>query len=139
MSLRIGLIACSSFEREIQAVQVSPDLRDVHLLTHRTSCDLADSSWAGLGETAASCREEGCPVGLIGGYCLTRPVKTLGLEGAVRLHQESQCVEWVADRSILEPLFQNGGLLVLPGWLRDWEAHLEARWPSDRKAAQSFF
>jgi len=139
MSLRLGLITCASLENEAQAVQGFPDLRDIHIFPHRACCDLADSSWEGLGGTVAACRREGCPVGLVGGYCLTRPVKELGLAGDVRLQQESQCVEWVASKGLLDRLLQDGALTVLPGWIRGWESHLESRWPSDRKAAQAFF
>jgi diguanylate cyclase (GGDEF)-like protein/PAS domain S-box-containing protein len=139
MSFPLGLIICSSFDREVQAVQGSPDLRDVQLIAHRTTCDLSESSWTGLRETVAGCRGKGCPVGLVGGYCLTRPAKELGLDGAVRLEQENPCVEWVAGKSLLDRLFQEGALPVLPGWLRDWETHVAERWPSDAKAAQSFF
>jgi diguanylate cyclase (GGDEF)-like protein/PAS domain S-box-containing protein len=139
MSFRFGLITCSSFEREVQSVQASADFRNVLFLPHRVCCDLAESEWAGLGEAVASCRKEGCAVGLAGGYCLTRPVKELGLDGACRLHQESQCYEWVADKGLLDRLLHEGALPVLPGWIRDWEAHVDSRWPSDRKAAQSFF
>jgi diguanylate cyclase (GGDEF)-like protein/PAS domain S-box-containing protein len=139
MSLHFSLIACSSFDRELQAVMASPDLRDIDVRVHATSCDLAESSWAGLGETVAACRGTGCPIGFVGGYCLTRPVKALDLDGRCRLQQESHCAEWVADRGLLERMITDGGLPVLPGWLRDWETHLEARWPSEPKAAASFF
>jgi diguanylate cyclase (GGDEF)-like protein/PAS domain S-box-containing protein len=139
MSQRLCLITCSSFDREVQAIQGSPDLENVHITAHRVCCDLAESTWEGLAETLASCRGEGCPIGLFGGYCLTRPVKELGLDGTVRVRQESHCLEWVADRGLLDRLLQDGALPVLPGWVKDWEEHLEARWPSDRKAAQAFF
>jgi diguanylate cyclase (GGDEF)-like protein/PAS domain S-box-containing protein len=139
MSLRLGLITCASFDREVQAIQASPDLSSLHFRSHRVSCDLSEASWTGLGETVAACRKEGCSVALAGGYCLTRPFRELGLDGTCRLHQESQCFEWVADKAVLDGLLQGGALLVLPGWLRDWEAHIEARWPSDRKTAQAFF
>ncbi len=139
MSFRLGLVICSSFDREVQAVQSSPDLRNVHFLPHRVSCDLAESEWAGLAGAVDSCRKEGCSVGLAGGYCLTRPVKDLGLKGPCRLQQESQCFEWVADKGLLDRLLHGGSMPVLPGWLRDWEEHVNARWPSDRKSAQAFF
>lgn len=139
MSFRLGLITCSSFDREVQAVQASADFRDVRFLAHRVSCDLAESGWAGLAGAVDSCRKEGCAVGLAGGYCLTRPAKDLGLEATCRLQQESQCFEWVADKGLLDRLLHGGALPILPGWLRDWEEHLEARWPSDRKSAQAFF
>ena len=139
MPLQLSVISCSSFDRELQTVQSWPDFRDVRLLALRTSCDLAESSWAGLGETVSKCRKEGCPVALIGGYCLMGPMKGLGLAETVRLQQENPCLEWVAGKSLLDPLLQDGALPVLPGWLRDWEAHLAERWPSDAKASQSFF
>ncbi len=139
MSFRFGLITCSSFDREVQAIQSSGDFQNVRFLPHRVCCDLAESEWTGLGEAVAECREEGCAVGLAGGYCLTRPAKELGLEGICRLHQESQCFEWVADKGLLDRLLHDGALPALAGWLRDWEAHVDARWPSDRKSAQAFF
>ncbi len=139
MSLPFRLIVCSSFDRESQSVQGCPDLRDVDPRVHPVRCDLTESPWSGLGETVAACRKDGCPVGLVGGYCLTRPVKDLDLDGICRLQQESHCAEWVADKGLLERLLEDGGLPVLPGWLRDWEAHIEARFSSDEKAAASFF
>lgn len=139
MSRRLELITCASFGREIQAIQSSSDFENVHFLPLPVSCDMAEASWPGLGEAVTSCANKGCPVGLVGGYCLTRPVRELGLDGTCRLYQESQCFEWVADKGILERLLQDGALPVLPGWLKDWEAHVDARWPSDRKAAQAFY
>ena len=102
-------------------------------------CDQVDAPWPGLGDAVASCHKEGCSVALAGGYCLTRPSKDLGLNGTCRLHQKSQCFEWVGDKDVVDRFLQDGALIALPGWLRDWEAHLEGRWPSDRKAAQTFF
>jgi diguanylate cyclase (GGDEF)-like protein/PAS domain S-box-containing protein len=136
---RLELITCASFGREIQAVRSSPDLADVRFLSRPVNCDLAEATWPGLGEAVGSCAKKGCSVGILGGYCLTRPVRELGLDGTCRLYQESQCFEWVADKGVLDRVLQDGALPVLPGWLKDWEAHVEARWPSDRKAAQSFF
>jgi diguanylate cyclase (GGDEF)-like protein/PAS domain S-box-containing protein len=139
VSARLGLITCGIFDREIQAVQSSPDLQGVHFRVQPVSCDQTDSSWSGLSEAVAACRKDGCAAGLIGGYCLTRPVRDLGLERSCRIHQESQCAEWVADKGLLDRLLQDGGLPVLPGWLRDWEAHVAARWGADSRDAQTYF
>jgi diguanylate cyclase (GGDEF)-like protein/PAS domain S-box-containing protein len=43
------------------------------------------------------------------------------------------------DKGSIDRLLQAGALPVLPGWLRNWESHLDARWGSDHKAAQAFF
>jgi len=139
MSAQLGLIACAVFDREIQAVQSSPDLQGVQFRVQAVSCDQTDSEWVGLPEAVAACRNDGCAAGLIGGYCLTRPVRELGLERSCRVQQESQCAEWVTDKALLDRLLQDGALPVLPGWLRDWETHLAARWGDDAKTAQSYF
>jgi diguanylate cyclase (GGDEF)-like protein/PAS domain S-box-containing protein len=139
MPARLGLITCGIFDREVQAVQSSPDLQGVHFRVQTVNCDQTDSPWSGLSEAVAACRKDGCAAGLIGGYCLTRPVRELGLERSCRIRQESQCGEWVADKGLLDRLLQDGALPVLPGWLRDWEAHVAARWGGDSKAAQSYF
>ncbi len=139
MSPRLGLIICGSFDREVLAIQSSPDFQDVHFKLLPVDCDQADAPWRGLGEVIASCRKEGCSIGLSGGSCLTRPVKDLGLDGTCRLDQKSHCCEWVVDKDVLDRILQGDALPVLPGWLRDWEAHLDDRWPSDRKAAQAYY
>jgi len=139
MSLRSGLITCSSFAAEVQAIQASSDFENVRFKIHPVECDLAEAPWTGLREAVASCGEAGCPVALAGGYCLTKPARELDLDGPCRLHQKSQCFEWVADRDILDRYLQAGTLPVIPGWLRAWEARVDARWPSDRKAAQAYF
>jgi diguanylate cyclase (GGDEF)-like protein/PAS domain S-box-containing protein len=139
MSVRFSLITCASFEREIQTVQSCPDLQNVHFRALPVSCDLTDSPWSGLAEAVGAGRAEGCAVGLAGGYCLTRSAREPGVEGACRIHQESQCTEWVVEKGIVDRLLQAGALPVLPGWLRSWESHLTARWGSDNKAAQAFF
>ncbi|MCK7476459.1 MAG: hypothetical protein M0C28_01915 [Candidatus Moduliflexus flocculans] len=139
MANQLCFVTCSNFDREILAVQSSPDLQDVRFRLHPVDCDQVEAPWPGLGEAVASCRKDGCHVDLVGGYCLTRPAKDLGLEGVCRLHQKSQCFEWLAGKEVLDRFLQDGALLVLPGWLRNWEARVDARWASDRKAAQAFF
>jgi diguanylate cyclase (GGDEF)-like protein/PAS domain S-box-containing protein len=139
MAPQLGLISCSSFHRELLACQSSPDFRDVRFVTLSTRCDNADASWPGLGEAVSGCRRDGCAVAVIGGYCLTGPVKDLGLDGTCRLHQKGQCFEWMADKEVLERSLQGGAMLLLPGWLAEWEAHIEERWPGDPKAAQAYF
>lgn len=139
MPRQLGLISCSSFDREVLAIQSSPDFQDVRFKLLAVDCDQVEAPWPGLGEAVASCRKDGCSLALAGGYCLTRPAKDLGLDGTCRLIQKSQCFEWVADKDVLDRHLQDGALLVLAGWVRDWEAHVDGRWPSDRKAAQSYF
>lgn len=130
---------CSSFAAEVQAIQGSPDFESVRFKVHPAECDLAEAPWTGLREAVSSCGEAGCPVALAGGYCLTKPARELDLDRLCRLHQKSQCFEWIADRDILDRFLQAGALPVIPGWLREWEARVDARWPSGRKAAQAYF
>src|SRR5512139_154707 len=139
MNRQFGLVTCSNFDRELLALRSSAEFHDVRFLPQPVRCDLNEASWPGLGESVENCRAQGCTVALAGGYCLTRPAKDLGLDRVARLHQKSQCFEWVADKDILEKFLQSGSLLMLPGWLARWEEHVEARWPGDPKAAQAHF
>jgi diguanylate cyclase (GGDEF)-like protein/PAS domain S-box-containing protein len=139
MARQLCLIFCANFDREVLALQSAPDFRNIRFKTLAVECDQVEAGWRGLAEAVGSCRAEGCAVCLVGSYCLTRSSKELGLDGTFRLSQKGQCFEWVADKDILDRFLQDGALLVLPGWLRDWETHVDARWPSDRKGAQSFF
>jgi diguanylate cyclase (GGDEF)-like protein/PAS domain S-box-containing protein len=139
MARQLCLITCGSFDREILAIQSSPDLQGVRFKILPVKCDQIEARWEGLGEAVSACRKEGYDVGLAGGFCLTRLTKNPGLEGTFAFHQKSQCFEWIVDKGILDRFLQEGALLVLPGWLKDWEAHVDARWPANRKAAQAFF
>ena len=139
MARYLSLIVCANFDREILALQSAPEFRNVRFKTLPVDCDQVEAEWQGLAEAVGAGRAEGCSVCLVGSYCLTRPSKDLGLDDTCRFSQKGQCFEWVADKDILDRFLQDGALLVLPGWLRDWEAHVDARWPSDKKGAQAFF
>jgi diguanylate cyclase (GGDEF)-like protein/PAS domain S-box-containing protein len=139
MSRKLGLITCASFSREILACRSLPEFEDVRFTPLPVHCDHAEAAWPGLAEAVAGCRRDGCSVALAGGYCLTRPAKDIGLDEDCRLHQKGQCFEWVADKDMVDRLLQSGSMLLLPGWLANWEAHIEARWPGDPKAAQAYY
>ena len=139
MARNFSLIACKSFDREILAIQSSPDFQDVRFKALPIDCDQVEAEWPGLGEAVESFRNDGCSVCIFGSYCLTHAEKDSGLREACRFIQKGQCFEWVADKEILDRFLQNGALLVLPGWLRDWEAQVDKRWPSGRKSAQNYF
>ena len=139
MPRQLGLITCASFDREVLAVQSLPEFQGIRFKILPVDCDQVESDWTGLEQAVTACGKDACSACLVGGYCLTRPAKDLGLDGASSLHQKSQCFEWVVDKDVLDRLIREGALPVLPGWLRDWETHVNKRWPSDRKAAQAFF
>ncbi len=139
MARNFSLIACANFDREILAIKSSPDFQDVRFKTLPVDCDQIEATWHGLDEAVGSFRNDGCSVCLVGSYCLTRAAKEVGPGEAFRFFQKGQCFEWIADKDVLDRFLQDGALLVLPGWLRDWEAHVDTRWPSGRKAAQAYF
>jgi diguanylate cyclase (GGDEF)-like protein/PAS domain S-box-containing protein len=139
MARNLTLIACANFDREILAIQSSPDFRDIRFKALPVDCDQVEAEWHGLDEAVASFCNDGCSVCIFGSYCLTHAAKDYGSGEACRSVQKGQCFEWIADKKVLDGFLQDGALLVLPGWLRDWEAHVDKRWPSGRKSAQSYF
>jgi len=139
MARNFSLIACANFDREVLALQSSPDFQDVRFHVLAVDCDQVEAVWHGLDEAVGSLRGDGCSVCIFGSYCVTRAAKDFGPGEACRFIQKGQCFEWVADKEVLDRFLQDGALLVLPGWLRDWEAHVDSRWPSGRKTAQAYF
>ncbi|MFO7734313.1 MAG: hypothetical protein R6X21_11790, partial [Candidatus Aminicenantes bacterium] len=139
MARELCLVVCSYFDREVRAISAFPEFRNVHFKTLPADCDLIEADWRGLEESVATCRQEGRAVCLIGSYCLTRAAKALDAGAGFFTSQKGQCFEWVADKDVLIQFHREEALLLLPGWLKDWEAFVEKRWPSDSKGARDFF
>lgn len=139
MASELCLIVCSYFDREVRAISASPEFRDVHFKTLPADCDLIEADWRGLDESIETCRKEDHSVCLVGSYCLTRVAKALNVGSECFTTQKGQCFEWVADKDVLVHFLREEALLLLPGWLRDWQAILKKRWPSDARSAREFF
>jgi diguanylate cyclase (GGDEF)-like protein/PAS domain S-box-containing protein len=139
MTRPLSLIVCSNLEREVRAVSGLPEFRDINFLPLAVECDQVEARWEGLAETVQAHGQDGHPVCLIGSFCLTQAAANLDLNGTCPTVQKSQCFEWIADRDVLDRFLREEGLLLLPGWLKSWERHVDRRWPSDPKKAQAFF
>ncbi len=139
MARQLCLVSCSNFEREVRSISGLPEFRDLVLATLPARCDLVDATWSGLPDLLQKCRTEGQSVCLLGSYCLARAVSTQGPADVCPTAQKSLCSEWIADKDTLDRFLGCESLLVVPGWLKSWEQHLESRWPSNRKDAQAFF
>jgi diguanylate cyclase (GGDEF)-like protein/PAS domain S-box-containing protein len=139
MAHLLNLIVCSNFEREVRALSGLPEFRDINFLPLQVECDQVEARWEGLAETLQSYKNEGHPVLLVGSFCLTQAMGQPGLKEACPTAQRSQCVEWIADKDVLDRFLQSEALIVLPGWLKNWEQHVGNLWPGDRKKAQAFF
>ncbi|HVP91764.1 MAG TPA: diguanylate cyclase [Terriglobales bacterium] len=139
MSGLLSLIVCSNFEREVRALASLPEFKDVDFVPLDVECNLVEGRWAGLAESVQALRRNGRPACLVGSFCLTQAAGCLGADGACPTAQKSQCAEWLADKDVLDHLLQQQALLVLPGWLEDWERSVDRLWASDRRKAQDFF
>ena len=139
MARELCLVVCSYFDREVRAISAFPEFRDVRFKTLPADCDLIEADWRGLKESVTAGRQEGSTVCLIGSYCLTKAAKALDAGAGFFTSQKGQCFEWVADKDVLVQFHREEALLLLPGWLKDWETFVEKRWPSDSKGARGFF
>ena len=139
MAGQLSLIVCSNLEREVRALASLPEFKDVEFAPLEVECDLVEGRWDGLSESVAALRRKGRAACLIGSFCLTQAADCLGADGACPTAQKSQCAEWLIDKDVLDHLLQEQALLVLPGWLEDWERHVDRMRGSDRKKAQEFF
>jgi len=139
MARLFSLIVCSNLEREVRAISGLPEFKDVSFLPLNVQCDQVEARWEGLGDTVQAHVRDGQPVCLVGSFCLTQATAHFGTQGFCPTAQKSQCFEWIADKDVLDRFLKDEALLLLPGWLKNWEQHVDALWPSDRKKAQSFF
>ncbi len=139
MNQQLCMIVCGNFEREARALSGHPDFREVKFLPLSVSCDQIEAEWRGLEKTIKSCQDEGNLVCLIGSFCLTQASQEIRLKDSCQPAQKGQCCEWLVDRDVLDRFFQEGAYLLMPGWLKNWEDHVEEKWGGHRKTAQSFF
>jgi diguanylate cyclase (GGDEF)-like protein/PAS domain S-box-containing protein len=139
MARLLDLIVCSSLEREVRAISGLPDFKDINFLPLNAACDQVDGRWEGLREALQAHKNDGHPVCLVGSFCLTQATARLGTGEPCPTAQKSLCFEWLVDKDVIDRFLQEEALLLLPGWLKSWDKHVEAIWPSDRKKAQAFF
>jgi diguanylate cyclase (GGDEF)-like protein/PAS domain S-box-containing protein len=139
MTRQLSLIVCSNLEREVRAISGLPEFQDLTFLPLSVDCNQVEARWQGLAETVQAHKNEGHPVCLIGSYCLTQATAPIGLKEACPIAQKSQCSDWIADKDVLDRFLQGEALLLLPGWLKNWERHVDELWPAERKQAQAFF
>ncbi len=140
MSQGLTLVVCSNLDREVKAVSGLPEFRDIHFLSLEVGCDLVEAKWSGLAETVQSLQEGKLPFCLVGAFCLTQAAGPgPGPKSFCQTAQKSQCLEWVVEKDVLDYYLRQESLLLLPGWLRNREHHMDSLWPSERKRAAAFF
>ncbi len=139
MAGHLCLMACDVFEKEMRAVSGMPEFRDIQLHVVPARCDHFEGSWDGLVHAVGARSKEGQAVCLIGGFCLAQASNHSAPPAACAVFQKGHCAEWVADKDVIDHFLGHETLLVLPGWLKNWERHVDGRWPEDRKEAQAFY
>jgi len=140
MPHQLSLIVCSNLERECRALSGLPEFHDIDFMPLPVECDQVEARWQGLAEAVDSRRKDRRPVLLVGSFCLTQQAMDRpDLKEACQISQRSQCFEWIADKDVVERFLREEALILLPGWLKNWEEQISRRWPSDRKGAQAFF
>jgi diguanylate cyclase (GGDEF)-like protein/PAS domain S-box-containing protein len=139
MSGELTLIVCANLEREVISLSGFPEFKDIRFQTLPVTCDLVEARWDGLDGVVRAQKEAGHPHCLVGSFCLTQAVSGLGPQAGCQTAQKSQCFEWIAERDVLDHFLKEEALLLLPGWLKNWERHIDSLWPSERKKAAAFF
>jgi diguanylate cyclase (GGDEF)-like protein/PAS domain S-box-containing protein len=139
MSGELTLIVCANLEREVISLSGLPEFRDIRFQTLPVKCDLVEARWDGLDGAVRAGKDAGHPQCLVGSFCLTQAVNGLGPQAACPTAQRSQCFEWIAEKDVLDHFLKEEALLLLPGWLKNWERHVDSLWPSERKKAAAFF
>jgi signal transduction histidine kinase len=107
---------------------------DVELITFPAECAHRCRDWERTREAAST--EE--PICLIGAQCLREagPLPRECHKGMTL--QTDQCFDLFCERDLLERCIGTSSYIILPGWLRNWQANLEA-WGMSQEVARQFF
>jgi hypothetical protein len=138
MTNKIYLFVCQNLEREARTIQQSPGFEPFEIIVFPAKCGRPAMSWEDFRQLLPPARTLDDLLVFLGGSCL----RTLGPPppelGARQVHPTDQCFEFVAGRSLVSALNQQGAYLLTPGWLTLWRQRLK-QWGFDQATACDFF
>jgi hypothetical protein len=138
MTNKVYLLVCQNLEREMRMIRQDDGFEPLEIVVYPAKCGRPAMSWEDLRLLLPPERTPSDLFVVLGGGCLGKlgpPPRELG---ACRVYPTDQCFEFVAGRSMVATLNQQGAYLLTPGWLALWRQRLK-QWGFDRATACDFF
>jgi PAS domain S-box-containing protein len=138
MPQKLQIVVCQNFREELAAVLKDMNQAEVYAAVADLPCAIASKpGMASDPEIARACPESTHAV-VLGGACLrswqTPSQRQIGL----LRHQEPQCLFMLAPGEMILGKQAEGGFVITPGWLAQWEKNLGARGLEGLRASEIF-
>lgn len=122
MSARIGILCCHNFHREVCAAIEAESWTDVTAIEFPDRCGRPPLGWDELRPLLpAGCRH----VMIMGRACLGALNEPPVDFPPVTMLRQQQCFHLVANPIQVDQAITEGGYLLTPGWLADWQGKLK--------------
>lgn len=134
----ICIAVCRSFAPEAAVALKQLACENVILVTYPDRCGRPPLNYNELKQIIS-----GIPnikrLELVGGCCLSELNSPPPDFPPCGMHRFSNCFELAASKTMISALLNEGSYLVTPGWLLDWQRHVEEWGFSTRELASEFF
>jgi len=135
MSGKLCFLNCHNFQHEIEAAIIAEGWDDVMAMAYPARCGRPPVSW----EELRSRLPEGCSQVIVLGRACLHDLKDPPSDfPPTRLLHFEQCFHLIAGADLVAEAITQGGYLVTPGWLEDWQSHI-AEMGFTPKNAKEFF
>ncbi len=129
-------ICCDYLYPEMKAAVESDGFSNVEVKAFPARCGRPPIQWKELEETIKATDAE--YIELFGSFCLQQLDDPAPGFAHCTINKQEQCFHYLAGTTLVTSLQQNGGYLLSPGWLAEWENHVH-EWGFDRETAADYF
>jgi signal transduction histidine kinase len=131
------ILICKHFEREVKAVLSSGAFDDVSMAAFPAGCGSPRMEWDDLCRAAGDCAKSG-QVYVFGSCCIAGLGKPPPDLKHWDVHRLNQCFYLLDHRERIDEYLRKGCYLISPGWLINWQYHIEI-WGFDQNTVREFF
>ncbi len=128
---------CDNFKLEAEALQKADGINKFDIISFPSKCGNPQLSLEEVESLFTNC-EPTSSIHLFGSCCIAHLSKDLDKFKGCTFHHFSQCFHMFCNNRYIDSLLQKGAYLVSPGWVANWQAHIE-EWGFNRQYAQEFF
>lgn len=125
---------CEYHLREMESVLLKHGFPDLQTVAFPARCGQPPVNWSEV----RSIEQENNAQVVFGSHCLSELADSSTPNPNCRLVKKNQCFEFFIPRFLVNQLQNDGGYLLTPGWLEQWEKIID-QWGFDRKTAVEFF
>lgn len=118
---KLCIFGCQNFQLEIQACLAAEAWQDVESRAFPARCGRPPVSW---GELQALLPDDCSDVVILGRACLGALGAPPPDFPATRVLLQEQCFHLVAGTTLVGEAMGDGGYLMSPGWLKNWQKHV---------------